>query len=588
MNIHSPVYTTDNTCQDCYKCIRHCPCRAIRIDNGRAGVIQELCVACGMCVRVCPAKAKKIRPDLPRVKYILSSGKKVYASLAPSFASYFKDCEPTGLAAGICQLGFAGVSETALGAQMVSAETAAFLDRAKSGVYFSGACPAAVDYVKKYAPNHVKNIVPVLSPLLSHAKLLRRTYGDDIGVVFFGPCVAKKNEADRHPELLDLAVSFNDLDQLFLAENIKPEKIERQNHVTMLPQNADEGKIYAVEGGMNYTLRGTKNDVHFVTVSGLRNLERLFRDVPDAAQIGSCKIFVECLACYGGCVNGPVMPVEYAGTLTSIVQIAKAYEGGNSLSRKFDIQIDERIFAEPPNEPAVTEQEIKLALTSVGKFVPADELNCGGCGYFTCREFAKALLANKAETEMCVSYLRQLAQRKSNALIKYIPAGVLIVDRHLRVVECNRRFAELFDEDTVLAFDACGLVDADVRLFVKFDDLIASVLENGGELQRYNQVYDDKILNISVFTISLHQSVGAIVQNVTSIELHREQVSEKARAVIQKNIITCQKIARNLGEHMAETEILLREIAGAYTEAGKGNKPPQNTNTNTNKNESHN
>jgi iron only hydrogenase large subunit-like protein len=532
--------------------------------NGRAGVIQELCVACGMCVRVCPAKAKKIRPDLPRTKYLLNSGKKVYASLAPSFVSYFKRYQPEALTAALCQLGFAGVSETALGAQMVSAETAAFLNHANAGIYLSSACPAAVDYIKKYVPNYVKNIVPVLSPLLSHAKLLRKTFGENIGVVFFGPCAAKKNEADRHPELLDLAVSFSDLAQFFATENIRPETIDPQDFVPMVPQNAEEGKIYAVEGGMNDTLRGVKNNVRFFTVSGLRNLERLFRDVPDPAQLGDCKIFVECLACYGGCVNGPVMPHEDAGTLASIAQIAKSYNGGNSLLRKSDLPITEHAFAEPQHEPEVTEIEIKTALAQVGKFVPADELNCGGCGYFTCREFAKALLTNKAETEMCVSYLRQLAQRKSNALIRYIPAGVVIVDRHLRVVECNRRFAELFDESAVTAFDSCGLVGAEVRLFVEFSDLIAAALEGGGELQRPHQVCGDKILNISVFTISPHQSVGAIVQNVTSIELHREQVSEKARAVIQKNIVTCQKIARNLGEHMAETEILLREIAGAY------------------------
>ena len=173
---------------------------------------------------------------------------------------------------------------------------------------------------------------------------------------------------------------------------------------------------------------------------------------------------------------------------------------------------------------------------------------------------------------MCVSHLRQLAQKKSNALIRYIPAGVVIVDRHLRIVECNRRFAELFDEDTVLAYDSCGgLTGAELSAFADFSDLMAAALLSGGEVERHNQVCGDKILNISVFTISPNQSVGAIIQDVTSLELHREQVSEKARAVIRKNIITVQKIARNLGEHMAETEILLREVAGSYTEI-KGKK----------------
>ena len=286
--------------------------------------------------------------------------------------------------------------------------------------------------------------------------------------------------------------------------------------------------------------------------------------------MGDCRLFIECLACSGGCVNGPVMPQEDAGTLSSIFQVARGYDGSNSLSRKVEVPIDERIVAEPQGDPEVTEEDIKNALASVGKFTPADELNCGGCGYFSCRDFAKALLANKAEVGMCVSHLRQLAQKKSNALIRYIPAGVVIVDRHMKIVECNRRFAELFDEDTVLAYDSCGgLTGAELGAFADFSDLVAAALISGGEVERHNQVCGDKILNISVFCIAQNQSVGAIIQDVTSLELHREQVSEKARKVIQKNIITCQKIARDLGEHMAETEILLREVAGSYTEIKK-------------------
>ena len=567
MNLHFPVFTTENICHDCYKCIRHCPCKAIRIVDGRAGVIQELCVACGMCVKVCPAHAKKIRPDLARARFLLGSGRKLYASLAPSFVSYFRNIPPGALVAAIRRLGFAGVSETALGAQMVSAETGAFLATAKPGVYISSACPAVVDFVRKYAPAYADNVVSVLSPLLSHAKILRREFGDDIGVVFFGPCVAKKNESDRHQELLDLALTFADLEEWLQSENIDPATIPASEYQKMVPEEAHEGRIYAVEGGMNDTLRDPDANVRYLAVSGLTNLNRMLRDDPEAAKSHDCKIFIECLACPGGCVNGPVMPKAQGGTLSSVIRVARDYDGSTSLERPADLDIAESVVAEPRLERQISEEEIKNALASVGKFTPADELNCGGCGYFSCRDFARALVANKAEVEMCVSHLRQLAQKKSNALIRYIPAGVVIVDRHLKIVECNRRFAELFDEDTVLAYDSCGgLTGAELSAFADFSDLMVAALLSGGEVQRHNQVCGDKILNISIFTIAPNQSVGAIIQDVTSLELHREQVSEKARAVIRKNIITVQKIARNLGEHMAETEILLREVAGSYTE----------------------
>ena len=567
MNLHFPVFTTENICHDCYKCIRHCPCKAIRIVEGRAGVIQDLCVACGMCVKVCPAHAKKIRPDLARARFLLGSGKPVYASLAPSFVSYFRNLEPGALAAAIHRLGFAGVSETALGAQMVSAETGEFLRKAGPGVYISSACPAVVDYVKKYAPSYASNVTSVLSPVLSHTKLLRKLYGEEIGVVFFGPCVAKKNESDRHPELLDLALTFKDLEEWLASESIDPYQINPIDYVSMVPERADEGRVYAVEGGMNDTLRDPGSDVRYLSVSGLHNLGTLLSEDSTAVQVRDCKLFIECLACPGGCVNGPVMPISQGGTLRSVLQVAREYDGRNSLDRKCELPIEERVTAEPQLDPEVSEEEIKNALAMVGKFTPADELNCGGCGYFSCRDFARALIANKAEPQMCVSHLRQLSQKTSNALIRYIPAGVVIVDRHMKIVECNRHFAELFDEDTVLAYDSCGgLAGAELGAFADFSDLVAAALISGGEVNRHNQVCGDKILNISVFTISPNQSVGAIIQDVTSLELHREQVSEKARAVIRKNIITVQKIARNLGEHMAETEILLREVAGSYSE----------------------
>ncbi len=564
MNLHFPVYTTENICHDCYKCIRHCPCKAIRIVDGRAGIIQELCVACGNCVQICPAKAKKIRPDLSRAKFLLGSGKKVYASLAPSFVSFFDKVEPGAMVTALKRLGFAGVSETALGAQLVSAETAKFLKDAPNGVYLSSACPAVVDYVKKYAPGFAGNVVKVSSPLLAHCKLLRQRYGEDIAVVFFGPCVAKKNEADRHPDNLNLALTFQDLRDWLTSENINPEAINPVDYQPMVPEHAAEGRVYALEGGMNDTLRDVKSDVKYLSVSGLYNLKRLLQDDPEAAKSQECKLFIECLACSGGCVRGPVMP-RANNTLRSIIKVAKDYDHGNSLKRDCELNIDEPVVAETVPDADIPEEDIKGALATIGKFTPADELNCGGCGYFSCRDFAKALIQNKAENSMCLSYLRQMAQKKSNALIKYIPAGVVIVDRHLKIVECNRMFAELFGEDAVLAYDSCGgLNGAELNAFVDFPDLFEGAIASGGEVHRFHQVCGDKIFNISVFTISPHQQVGGIIQDVTSIELHREQISEKARAVIRKNVMTVQKIARSLGEHMAETEILLREVAGSY------------------------
>ena len=211
------------------------------------------------------------------------------------------------------------------------------------------------------------------------------------------------------------------------------------------------------------------------------------------------------------------------------------------------------------------EAELLKALESVGKFSKEDELNCGACGYDSCRDFARALLAGNAEEAMCHTYLRKSFQRTSNALIKYIPTGVVLVDDKLQVVESNRHFAELIDESTVTIYDSLGnLTGVPLESLVDFSDLFESVLGNGGEIEKFNQVFKDKILNISVFSITPGKVAGAVIQDVTKNELQREQIAEKAKEVIRKNVLTVQQVARLFGEHIADSEILLNEIVGTY------------------------
>ena len=568
MNQNFPIYTTANECQDCYKCVRHCHCKAIRIVNARAAVIPELCVSCGECVKVCPAEAKKIRSDLSRAQYLLHSGAKVYASIAPSYVGYFKDIPIGRLAAALKRLGFVGASETAIGAQFVSAQTAELLKQAGPGVYLSTACPASVDFIRKYYPAWTDNFLPVTSPVMAHCKYLKQIYGDDIKIIFVGPCAAKKNEADRNPDDLSLAITFAALESWLKSEGIS---LDKMNEEPLVPVQAEEGRVYSIEGGMNETLRSPEVDARLLAVSGLPNIARLIEkvDLATLKESGS-KIFVEMLACDGGCVNGPVMGRE-SSRIDILLETAAHAPHRSSVGRKVPVNIQQLIYPVRHSEPQPEEAAILQALHRIGKYSAEDELNCGGCGYNSCREFAKAMLDGKAETSMCLSYLRKISQKTSNALIRYIPVAVVLAGQDLQVIECNRHFAELCGEDTLLAFDACGnLNGAYLDSMIDFTDLFESVLANGGEIEKFNQVSGEKILNISVFTINEGQTVGAVIQDVTQNELKREQIAERAKEVIRKNVMTVQKIARYLGEHMADTEILLKEVAGTYTDHKDG------------------
>ena len=556
-----PVYTIENECQDCYKCVRHCPVKAIRIVGGKASVIPEACVACGECVKVCPAHAKKIRNDLARLRQLLDSSTKVYASIAPSFAAYFKGVTIGQLAAALKEIGFAGVSETAHGAEAVSAHVSKLLEECPETPFMvSSACPAAVDMIRKYLPEWAKFISPLPSPVRAHCKLLKEKYGDDIKVVFFGPCAAKKNESDAHPDQLALALVFPVLQQLLEEKGVLPEFVQQEAELELGP--AEEGRFYSVEGGMNDTIRDGSDKVRFISVSGLDNLRRLLSGTPPTEKRGRT-VFLEALACPGGCVNGPAM--NAGASLDALFDTDAISPMRTSVGRCFSHCGGANYAPAAVKALDADETMISAALARVGKYSKADELNCGACGYSSCRDFARALLEGKAEEAMCHNFLRQSFQRTSNALIKYIPAAVVIVDESRGITECNRNFADLVGAGEI--FETLGNLNGipvDDYL-ADFGDLFTGALEHGSEIEKFNQHLGERIVNISVFSIAKGKFAGAVIQDVTKNEFHREQIAARAREVIRKNVITVQQVARLFGEHIAETEIMLNEIAGTYT-----------------------
>ncbi len=567
MNHTYPVYTIEAECQDCYKCVRHCPVKAIQVRDGHAAVIPEMCVACGNCVEVCPVKAKQVRNGTGRARRLLAETVPVYVSLAPSWVSEFRGVSAAHLVRALKELGVAGVSETALGAQLVSAEIARELDGGSPGLLLSSACPTSVDFIRKYLPELAGRITPVASPLIAHCRLLRDTFGENIRTIFIGPCIAKKNESDRHPDLLNLALTYPELRQLFREEGIDPARVTPRAEDSFVPEAAEEGARYPIEGGMNDTIAfQTRNrKVHYVTLSGLENIDLALsgiRELPKGETV-----FVEMLACHGGCVHGPCAEHDSPGLLERlrVLNYARLPEQPRRRKAKGGIGDDFPAAAFEPPVPGIN--EIAAALRSIGKNSPEDELNCDGCGYDTCRNFAQALLAGRAEPSMCVSYLKKQAQKKANALLRSISSAVVITDKKLQIIECNRNFAALFGEDTLEAFDACpGLAGADLKRIVPFAGLFASSLQSGHDVRRDSLKVGKRLYNLNIFNIEPREVVGAVIFDVTNTEMRREQIAARAREVIDRNLATVQEIACRLGEQMADTELLLRSIADNYAD----------------------
>ena len=571
-NREYPLYTIKNNCQDCYKCVRRCPVKAIKIEDGSAMIVPDLCIACGTCYRVCPAKAKQARNDLTRAKHLVQSGKDVYVSLAPSWITEFEGVSREQMIAAIRRLGFRGVSETALGAEEVSANIAGLLDKAANEapqvsaanrLFISTACPAVVEYINKYVPERTANLTKLTSPLLAHCRLLKTALGKDIEVIFIGPCIAKKIEADRHPDLLSLSLSFTDLRQWLKDENIELKDIHTSVFDKFVMSKAEEGAAYPVEGGMIETLKPYEQSqkAYLMQITGIENIKRELKNIREEAL--DRPIFIECLACEGGCVNGPCTSSKKSG-LEKRVEILKESDfSGLAGKRSPSVNITLDYASEAIVQPEHDETDIKRVLASIGKYSIEDEINCGGCSYNTCRNFAKALLDGKAEPEMCVSHMKQQAQRKANALLRCIPSPIVIANAKLSIMEYNDKFVETFwnEDEHADIYDQNNLHGADLRDFINFTNLFSASLDLEQDIHREHVRFNDKLFDVVVFNIDKKQIVGGIIEDVTNMEMKKEQIAEKAKEVIHKNLATVQQIACTLGEHMAETEVLLRSIA---------------------------
>ncbi|MBK3517399.1 [Fe-Fe] hydrogenase large subunit C-terminal domain-containing protein [Carboxylicivirga marina] len=559
-----PIYTETNDCKDCYKCIRECPTKAIKVCDNRASVIDSHCIYCGHCVAICPSDAKKVRDGISRAKQLIKEKKQVYVSLAPAYVAEY-GTSPHSVIEALTSLGFKGVSETALGAQEVSKQISQYLKVRQTGTYISSACPVVVELIRKYYPQHTMAITPYMSPMLTHARMLKQWYGDDIGIVFIGPCIGKKSEADDS-DLVDVSLTFKELNDWLATENISLSTTQTDNKPDFKPHQAREGVIYPLDGGMVETIKRENNsgESTFISFTGqnmvrnvLDNLEEFGKDKP---------LFLELLACETGCLNGPGMSESnnIAGKHLNIRQCytCRSESTGDVIkeSHTFNIERDFFNIESVPNEQFKAEQ-IKEALHSIGKNSVADELNCSGCGYDTCRDFAHALLTGNAETAMCVSYMRMVAHHKATILLQKIPSGVVIIDDNCKVVEMNASFARLLGTETELCYEANpGMRGAEMNKLCSFAKLFKTALLTGKEYYNLPAVENEQNLQLSIFNIQKHKLVTGIIQSAQQPEFRKEIVEKRTREVIKKNMETVQKIAFLLGENASFTDSLLNSI----------------------------
>lgn len=563
----NPIYTEITECQDCYKCIRHCPVKSIKVEDGHAKIMEEDCILCGSCYLACPVGAKKIRNDLPRAQKAVKDNENVILSIAPSFVGEMPGVTPEKLIHAAKMLGFSAVSETALGAQEVSRHTTQVLGTAENGIFISSACPTMVEYIRKYKAQYSQHVNDHLSPLLTHCSMLKDLYGDDCTIIFAGPCISKKREADLREDLLHTSISFDDLSLWFKQEGIDPASLIAEERDSFIPHASFDGASYPIEGGMLQSLRKQQvpiEDRQMLSFSNIHNMDSVLADLEVLGQ--DSPVFLELLACEGGCINGPSC-ISKAGTAVKKKQLADYADSRKLVIPQYKpcISIDfERNIKESITVP-FDENEIRNALKRIGKYESADEKNCGACGYSTCREYAEACLNNRAEPDMCVSYLKTLSEKKADALIKAMPSGVVIVDSDMKIIECNKAFATLINDEAKAAYEVKpGLKGASLDKIIPFASVFQGVLSEDTVLTDQTFHLDNKVFTGSIFTIEKNQAAGGIFQDVTLPWVQKDQVIKQAQKVMENSISTVQQIAYLLGENAAQSEIMLNSIVTSF------------------------
>lgn len=542
-----------SNCKNCYKCIRHCPVKSIRFSGNQAYIIGNECILCGQCFVVCPQNAKQIVDETEKVRVLMQGEDPVIVSLAPSFVANYEGVGIGAMRDALKKLGFYDVEETAVGATIVKTEYERMIDEGTRDIIISSCCHSVNLLIQKYFPKELDYLADVLSPMQAHCKDIKRRY-PNAKIVFVGPCVAKKDEAQYYEGFADAVLTFDEL-----TEWLKNEKIELKKE--MDSDEHSRARFFPTTGGILKTMTKDNPDYTYMAIDGTENCIAALKDI-ESGKIHHC--FIEMSACAGSCVGGPVMEKFHRSPVKDFVSVANfagkedfkvEQPDRRSLEKEFTV-IDRHL--QTPSE-----NEIREILHQMGKTKPSDELNCGSCGYNTCRDKAIAIYNGKAEISMCLPYLKDKAENFSDTITRNTPNGLIVLNEKLEVQQINKAALKILN--IRYASDIMG--DQVVRVLDPGD--FVGVLSSGKDIHN-KRVYlaeYEKYVEETVIYDKEYRLLLCIMRDVTEEETQREkkenisrQTVEIADRVVDKQMRIVQDIASLLGETAAETKIALTKL----------------------------
>ncbi len=555
------IFTNKARCRDCYRCLRNCPVNAIKMKDGQASVEAELCILCGTCLKECPQNAKQFRRDIEKVKRLIKENENVAVSIAPSFPALFEDWQIERVPSLMRKLGFSYVCETAEAAFFVAKETKEYFSEKEKGLCLSTACPSFVTYIEKYQTKKVNNLTPIVSPMVAHAKRLKNKLGSHWKVVFVGPCVAKKAEAERseYKGLIDGTLTFTEL-----LEWMEEEKIDlKQYEVSEFDEQVAGGaRLYALTGGMSKTaLLETDNlNTSVYAMSG-------FTEIVDSIYSFDGthgKIMIEPLICQSGCVNGPGLPKS--GTVykrkENVINYSKQKANCSAVIEERNVKLTTTFnHAAGLAKEEYSEEQIRHVLEQTGKQNEEDQLNCAACGYPTCLENAKAILGGMVEIESCIPYMRRLAEQRTDKIIETSPNGIVILNKELEIIHMNPAFKKFFMcTNSVIGKRISYLMDPEA--FIKLKESDTATVEETVNHTNYNIVCHQILYKLKEDDqyIGIFVDITKNLSDEEKLDSLRERTISQAQELLEHQIEMAQQLAKLLGENTAKGEELVENL----------------------------
>ncbi len=537
-------------CKNCYKCVRYCPVKSIKVENHQAKIIEQDCILCGNCTTVCPQNAKEDISDIPKIKAVMTE-KKLVAAVAPSFSAYFGGCGLADMSNALKTLGFFAVRETAEGAYIVKSRYEKDELSAGDEPVISSCCATVDLLIEKYYPLALKYLSPIQTPMQVHSQLLRREY-PEAAIVFISPCISKKSECSDGIGA-DYCITFDELEDWFAEAGVNIEQSQTAEKAMFTRQ-------FPMSGGVLGSMKKTAGR-SYLFVDGIEKCRSALDEIISGGLRGC---FVEMNACEGGCIGGPSFRRKKMSGLTSRLVTEKA--AGDDYSSDFNIDypypIDRELADMSAHRRIPGEKQIQGILKKMGKLTPADELNCGMCGYSSCREKALAVYEGKAEISMCMPLMKERAETLSDSILSITPNAIIAVDMDLNISQINAAACRMF---SVTPQQAAGMPVSEILDEFDFVEMIAgekTAMTKHSYLAQYN-IYIEQEFRFDKATgivICIMKNITQSRQRHNNVMKAKVQAANMADEIVEKQLHVVHEIAALLGETAAETKAAVHNL----------------------------